>query len=334
MSSEPEDDALLRVEGLKKAFPLKQPVIDVLLRKPALAVRAVDGVSLSVRRGETLGLVGESGCGKSTLARCILRLEEPDAGKVTFEGQDITTMNKRELRRQRKKMQIIFQDPYSSLNPRMSIKEMLEEVLTVHRICPPAQVASHLTELLEMVGMSPDTMDRFPGEFSGGQRQRLGIARALAVDPEFIIADEPVSSLDVSIQAQIINLLEDLQRLLSLTVLFISHDLRVIRHITDRVAVMYLGTVVEMAQTGALFDRPHHPYTRVLLAAAPALDPRARRKEYAIEGEPPSPINLPRGCRFHPRCVMATAKCQEEEPSMRQVEPGRTVSCHFWNKVS
>jgi len=334
VNREPGDSTILRVEGLKKAFPLKQPVLDVLLRKPALAVKAVDGVSLSVRRGETLGLVGESGCGKSTLARCILRLEEPDAGRVTFEGQDITAMSKRELRQQRKKMQIIFQDPYSSLNPRMSIREMLEEVLIVHRICPPAQITSRLAELLEMVGMSPSTMDRFPGEFSGGQRQRLGIARALAVDPVFVIADEPVSSLDVSIQAQIINLIEDLQRLLSLTVLFISHDLRVIRHVTDRVAVMYLGSVVEMAPTGVLFDRPYHPYTKVLLAAAPALDPRTRRKEFAIEGEPPSPINLPRGCRFHPRCVMATAICQEEEPSADEVEQGRIVSCHFWNRVS
>jgi oligopeptide/dipeptide ABC transporter ATP-binding protein len=298
------------------------------MRKPRRAVKALDKVSFVIYQGENLGLVGESGCGKSTLARAIVRIYDPDENKILFDDKDLATLSGLELREERKRLQMIFQDPYSSLNPRMSVREILTEALTVHRVCAKKDLEEHIQELLQMVGMSISIADRFPGEFSGGQRQRLGIARALAVNPTFIIADEPVSALDVSIQSQVTNLLAELQQSLNLTILFISHDLRVVRHITHRVAVMYLGKVVELAPSEALFSKAYHPYSQVLIKAAPVPDPRNRTREYAIEGEPPSPINLPSGCRFHPRCTYAEDICRMAEPEMTEVAPGRKVSCH------
>ena len=258
-----------------------------------------------------------------------MRLYDPDQGKIFFDGQDIAALKGKSLRDERKKLQMIFQDPYSSLNPRMSVRDMLTEVMLFHKICARDEVDHRIAELLKTVGMSELTAERFPGEFSGGQRQRLGIARALALNPSFIIADEPVSALDVSIQAQVINLLSDIQEALGLTLLFISHDLRVVRHVTHRVAVMYLGKIVEMAETEAIFNEAAHPYTKVLIKAAPVLDPRNRTREYAIEGEPPSPINLPSGCRFNPRCSFARDICRSEEPGLKEVKPGRMAACHF-----
>ncbi len=322
-------EEFVRVEGLSKTFKLKYPIIDMLLRKPRKLLKAVDDVSFTIEKGETLGLVGESGCGKSTLARTITRLYEPNNGKIIIDGLDIAKLKGKTLREERSKFQMIFQDPYSSLNPRMSVKDMLSEVMSVHHICPKNEIDNRIAKLLEMVGMSEQILERFPGEFSGGQRQRLGIARALALNPTFIIADEPVSALDVSIQAQVINLLSEIQQTLNLTLLFISHDLRVVRHVTHRVAVMYLGKIVELAETEALFENAAHPYTKVLIKAAPVLDPRNRTREYAIEGEPPSPINIPKGCRFHPRCPYAKDICKITQPELNEVKPGRMVACHF-----
>ena len=319
---------LLTVTNLKKYFRLKRPILDAIARKPIQTLKAVDDVSFSIAKGETLGLVGESGCGKSTLARTIMRLYDPDAGKVVLNGIEISSLKGKELREKRRSFQMVFQDPYSSLNPRMTVRDTLGEALKVHKVCPPEQREQRILKLLEMVGMNADTADRYPGEFSGGQRQRIGIARALALDPAFIIADEPVSDLDVSIQAQIINLLMDLQKDLELTMLFISHDLRVVRLITHRVAVMYLGKIIELAPTEELYERPYHPYTEVLLKAAPVLDPTHRSQEYSIEGEPPSPIQLPTGCRFHPRCPRATEECKKIQPDFAEVCPGHWVACH------
>jgi oligopeptide/dipeptide ABC transporter ATP-binding protein len=319
----------VRIEGLTKVFPLKQPILDIIARKPKKILKAVDQVNLSIKKGETLGLVGESGCGKSTLAKTIMRLYNPDGGKLMFEGVDLASLKGQNLRDARKKFQMIFQDPYSSLNPRMSVRDMLTEILTVHNVCPKSEIDDRIGKVLETVGMSIQMAERFPGEFSGGQRQRLGIARALALNPSFIIADEPVSALDVSIQAQVINLLRDIQQSLHLTMLFISHDLRVVRYITNRVAVMYLGKIIELADTEELFRNAYHPYTKVLIKAAPVLDPRIRSSEYAIEGEPPSPIHVPEGCKFHPRCPYANDRCQSEQPEMREVHPGRLVACHY-----
>jgi oligopeptide/dipeptide ABC transporter ATP-binding protein len=320
---------LVRLEGLTKVFPLKQPIVDIIARKPKKILHAVDHVNLSIMKGETMGLVGESGCGKSTLAKTIMRLYNPDGGKMMFEGADLASLKGQSLRDARKKFQMIFQDPYSSLNPRMSVRDMLAEILNVHKLCPKSEIDDRIGKLLETVGMGIQMAERFPGEFSGGQRQRLGIARALALNPIFIIADEPVSALDVSIQAQVINLLRDIQQSLQLTMLFISHDLRVVRYITNRVAVMYLGKIIELADTEELFRNAYHPYTKVLIKAAPVLDPRVRTTEYAIEGEPPSPIHVPEGCNFHPRCPYAEDRCKSEQPEMKEVQPGRMVACHY-----
>ena len=319
---------LLEVKDLSKRFPLKHGVIDAILRKPKRYVSAVSDVSLSLNEGETLGLVGESGCGKSTLARTIIQLYKPSEGSVVFAGTELTGLQKKELRESARNIQMIFQDPYSSLNPRMTVRTMLREELLHHKMCAKSEVNARIEELLTLVGLSPEHADRLPSAFSGGQRQRIGIARALAVNPKLIIADEPVSALDVSIQAQIINLLIELQEKLGLSVLFISHDLRVVRYISDRVAVMYLGSLVEMAETNELYDHPLHPYTEVLLAAAPSMDEDAHITKTVVKGELPSPINVPKGCRFHPRCPFADEICGTEPPKLRDLGGGHIVACH------
>lgn len=320
---------LLEVTHLCKWFPQKRGIVEAVQRKEKSWLKAVNDVTFHIYQGENLGLVGESGCGKSTLAKSLIRLYEPQSGTIQLQGKDITHMRGAQLRKLRPQMQMIFQDPYSSLNPRMTVYDIIAEVLSVHKRVPRAQIHSRVQELLEMSGLTMDIAGRFPGEFSGGQRQRIGIARALALDPAFIIADEPVSALDVSIQAQIINLLASLQKELGLTVLFISHDLRVVRHITHRVMVMYLGSNVELGPTEAVFDQPYHPYTQVLTQAAPKLDPFHRTREYAIEGEPPSPIHTPSGCKFHPRCPRCKENCKTDVPALREITPGRFCACHY-----
>ncbi len=324
MSGVAHNGELLVVEDLVKHFPVRKGV----LSRTVGAVRAVDGVSFAIPRGKTLSLVGESGSGKTTCGRAILRLIEPTSGVVRFDGVDVTALRRRELREMRKRMQIIFQDPYGSLNPRMTVYSMLSEILRVHRLTSRAKRRDRVIELLELVGLPPEAADRYPHEFSGGQRQRLGVARALAVEPDLIVADEPVSALDVSIQAQILNLMEDLQNKLNLTYLFIGHDLSVIRHISDYVAVMYLGRIVEYGTTEDIFERTVHPYTRALLSAVPVPDPDAKDERIVLTGDVPSPLRPPSGCHFHPRCPDALPACSQKEQVLTNVGGCHTAACH------
>lgn len=313
----------LQVSNLTKYYP----VGGGLFTKARGFVRAVDHVSFNVYQGETVSLVGESGSGKTTVARLILRLVEPTEGAILFDGVDLTRLKSNELRNIRRKIQIIFQDPYSSLNPRMTVYSMLAEVLHVHKIVPRDEITNHIEQLLQLVGLNADAMYRYPHEFSGGQRQRIGIARALAVNPSFLVADEPVSALDVSVQAQILNLLMELQEKLHLTYLIISHDLGVVRHVSDRVLVMYLGKIVEEAPTEILFNTPNHPYTKALLSAIPKPDPSATLPKLIAKGEPPSPINPPPGCSFHPRCPYAIEQCRNESPPLCNVSESHRSAC-------
>jgi len=319
-----QEGTILEGRDRKKVCPSAKGFI---FQRQVGVVKAVDGVSFTIRRGETLGLVGESGCGKTTTGRVILRLQEPTAGEVIFEGRNVFALNKEELRRMRRDMQIIFQDPYSSLNPRMTVGDIVGEPLEIHNIARGREKLRRVQELLEVVGLSPYHVNRYPHEFSGGQRQRIGIARALALNPKLIICDEPVSALDVSIQAQILNLLEDLQKEFKLTYLFIAHDLSVVRHISDRVAVMYLGKIVELAPTEQLFENPQHPYTEALLSAVPIPDPEVKRERIILPGDVPSPVNPPPGCRFHTRCLYAEERCRLEEPPLEEVAPGHFAAC-------
>lgn len=324
-----QNEILLEVRNLKKYFPVRRGV----LRRVVAHVKAVDGISFFIRQGETLGLVGESGCGKTTAGRTILRLIDPTDGSILFRNDgnivDIAKLSNRALKPLRRQMQIIFQDPYSSLNPRMTIGDIIGEPLVVHGVGTAAEREARVKELLEAVGLNPQYMKRYPHEFSGGQRQRIGIARALALGPKLIVCDEPVSALDVSIQAQVINLLEDLQKEFGLTYLFIAHDLSVVRHISDRVAVMYLGKIVEMAETEELFRNPRHPYTEALLSAVPVPDPDYQRERIILKGDVPSPVNPPSGCYFHPRCPYAQPICKEQEPAFVDIGGEHFASCHF-----
>jgi oligopeptide transport system ATP-binding protein len=325
-SSSSQTQPLLEVNGLTKQFPIKGGIFG----REVDRVHAVDGVTFHINAGETLGMVGESGCGKSTTGRCILRLIEPTAGEVKFNGQNVTTMGSDALREVRRDMQIIFQDPFASLNPRMTVEAIIGEALTIHKLTQShAEYRERIVSLLETVGLNADHMKRFPHEFSGGQRQRIGIARALAVSPKLIVCDEPVSALDVSIQAQVINLLEDLQAKMGLTYLFIAHDLSVVEHISNRVAVMYLGRVVEIASSRELYTQPKHPYTEALLSAVPIPDPTAKKKRIVLTGDVPNPVNRPSGCHFHPRCPKATERCKVEEPQLKTVGVMHQAACHL-----
>ena len=321
---------LLSVQNVAKEFPFPRSLIQRLNRRPPLAVHALNGVSLDIRRGETLGIVGESGCGKSTLARCLVRLHDCDEGRILFEDTDIATLSGPARRAFNARVQMIFQDPYSSLNPRMRVRQILAEALSVHHMRPSAEIPARIAELLDLVRLTPDAAEKYPHEFSGGQRQRIGIARALAVEPEVLVADELVSALDVSVQAQVVNLLLHLQEKLHLTVVFVAHDLRLVRHISHRVAVMYLGKIVEIGPTEALFSAPRHPYTQALLAAAPDLDPARRTRRVAARGELPSPVNLPQGCLFNTRCPHAFDRCFKDRPVLASPATGdHLAACHL-----
>lgn len=321
-----EDNVLLKVKKLKKYFPVRGGILSKIIGY----VQAVDEISFDIKEGETLGLVGESGCGKTTTGRTIIRLLEPTAGEVDFKGKDIFKLSKEELRKARRNIQIIFQDPFGSLNPRMTVGEIVGESLVIHKIVKnKKEKEERVKDLLETVGLNAGHIRRYPHEFSGGQRQRIGIARALALNPKLVICDEPVSALDVSIQAQVINLLEDLQEKFNLTYLFIAHDLSVVKHISDRVAVMYLGKIVELSSTSELYDNTQHPYTEALLSAVPIPDPTLKRQRIVLEGDVPSPFKPPAGCRFHPRCKYVEPICSQEEPELIDIGNGHFVACHL-----
>lgn len=325
----PQESELLRIRDVKKYYPITMG----LFRREVGIVKAVDGVDLEISRGETLCLVGESGCGKSTLGRVILDLEPPTEGRVIFDGQDLSSLDSEKLHQLRRRMQIIFQDPYSSLNPRQTVGRIIGEGLIIHKIGTPAERKERVRQIMEVVGLRPEHINRYPHEFSGGQRQRIGIARALALHPELVVCDEPLSALDVSIQAQVINLLQDLQKEFNLTYLFISHDLSVVRHISDRVAVMYLGQVVELAQADELFSNPSHPYTRALLDAIPLPDPNHAKKHWKEAKEPTGQV-LPESCIFQPRCLQAEPECEKNSPKLQEISTGHWVKCLAYNRVS
>ncbi len=322
-----QNGALVQVIGLKKYFPITQGIV---FQRKVADVKAVDGLNFTIQRGETLGLVGESGCGKSTTGRTILQLYPPTEGEVYFQGKDLTKLRGEELRKMRRNMQMIFQDPYASLNPRMTVGDIIGEPLEVHNIAKGKEKKERVQELLQIVGLNPYFVNRYPHEFSGGQRQRIGVARSLAVNPDFIVADEPISALDVSIQAQIINLLEELQEKFHLTYLFIAHDLSVVRHISDRIAVMYLGKIVELTDRTTLYANPLHPYTKALLSAVPIPDPviEEKRERIILVGDVPSPVNPPSGCRFHTRCPLAIDICKRVDPEFRDAGHSHFVACH------
>ncbi|HOG58100.1 MAG TPA: dipeptide ABC transporter ATP-binding protein [Anaerolineaceae bacterium] len=322
-----ERNTLLRVQNLKKYFPVSRQ----LFRTQRRYVIAVDDVSFDVLKGETLGLVGETGCGKTTVARTILQLYRPTSGRVLFDGVDLASLQENDLRKMRSRMQMIFQDPYASLNPRMTVGAIISAPLDVHTALTQKEKRERVQELLKLVGLNPDFVNRYPHEFSGGQRQRIGIARALALNPDLVICDEPISSLDVSIQAQVVNLLEELQDKLGLTYIFVAHDLSMVRHISDRMVVMYLGKVMELADRNEIYLHPLHPYTRALMSAVPIPDPdKARnRKRIILKGDIPSPLNPPHGCNFNTRCPMAAERCFQEDPEYREIQPGHWVACHF-----
>ncbi|MBD2483447.1 ABC transporter ATP-binding protein [Planktothrix sp. FACHB-1365] len=330
LKSEQKNSFLIRVENLQKYFPVMQ---GILLQRQVGAIKAVDGVTFNIQRGETLSLVGESGCGKSTTGRLILQLTRPTDGKIYFENTDLTGLTEKELHPFRRRMQMIFQDPYSSLNPRMTVGKIISEPLIIHQLADSKTAQNRVKELLELVGLNSDVMNRYPHEFSGGQQQRIGIARALAMNPDFIVCDEPIAALDVSIQAQVINLMQNLQKTLGLTYLFIAHDLSVVRHISDRIAVMYLGKIVEISDRISLYENPLHPYTQALLSAVPIPDPEleAKRQRILLTGEVPSPMNPPTGCRFCSRCPYVIEQCRIEEPLLKDIGSNHSVACHLVN---
>ncbi|WP_029064908.1 oligopeptide/dipeptide ABC transporter ATP-binding protein [Labrenzia sp. DG1229] len=326
-------EAVLEIRDVSLAFKGKRSVLDVLSNTPVKNVNALNGVSLDLRQGETLGVVGESGCGKSTLARCIVRLHEPNGGSVHFYGMDVFASHERGDRTYNRRVQMMFQDPYSSLNPRMTTGQILSEALRVHGMCPEDEVPARLANLMDLVQLPGDALEKYPHEFSGGQRQRIAIARALAVEPEVLIADELVSALDVSVQAQIVNLLLDLQDRLGLTILFVAHDLRLVRHMSNRVAVIYLGRIVEIGDSETLFASPSHPYSQALLSAAPSLDPDDKGRKIHLEGELPSPLDIPPGCPFHVRCRHKSPKCTTELPKLRPIAGRGSVACHHAEEI-